>query len=319
MPTVVLNGTRIHYETAGSGVPIVCIHPPMLSANCFDYLKERLSDQFQIIAFDIRGHGVSGRSRQKLSYPLIAGDIRQLLDALRLPQAYLCGYSTGGAVALQAMLMYPDRFYGAILISTMSETSDWINRSLIWTAVQVSRLRAKRLLTAVLSAGNADVLQAFKSLYRSAIRGHLRNGREYFDCSLHYSCTARLQEIKSPVQLIYGQKDIFFHKYARILQRGLPHNTLQFIPKGRHQLPLKNADELSGLIRSWLEHTEAEREREQRAKRDSARALGQEREFAYAHEQEQELARVYERDAVLTGSAQAGESAAEREGELDRG
>jgi pimeloyl-ACP methyl ester carboxylesterase len=258
---VELNGTRIHYETAGSGVPVVCIHPPLLSSNCFTYLREQLADSFQIITFDIRGHGASESSKQKVTYPLIAGDIRQLLDVLHLPKAYLCGYSTGGSVVLQTLLTYPDRFLGGILISSMPEVSDWYNLSRIWTAIQISRLKGKRLLAAAMSAGNADMVQTFKNLYRQAIQGHIRNSKEYFAYSLRFNCTKRLGEIHSPVQLVYGQKDKRFHKYARMLLRNLQHSTLQFIPNAKHQLPLKNAAELSEMIRMWLNGVEDEKER----------------------------------------------------------
>jgi pimeloyl-ACP methyl ester carboxylesterase len=231
----------------------------MLSSNCFALLRQRLSDSYQIITFDIRGHGTSDPSERKVTFPLIVGDIRQLLDALRLPAAYLCGYSTGGSVAMQAMLTYPDRFLGGILISAMPEVSDWYNRTRIWTAIQVSRLKGKRVLAAAISAGNADKVQTFKALYNRAIQGHIRSSQQYFTSSLNFNCTHRLHEIGSPVQLVFGQKDKRFHRYALMLNRGLPNNTLQFIANAKHQLPLKNGIELSEMIRSWLAFAEAER------------------------------------------------------------
>ncbi|MFD0676662.1 MULTISPECIES: alpha/beta fold hydrolase [unclassified Paenibacillus] len=262
MPMVELNGTQIHYQIEGNGVPIVCIHPPMISSNCFTYLRQQLADTFQIITFDIRGHGASEPSERKVTYPLIVGDIRQLLDALHLPSAYLCGYSTGGSVALQAMLTYPDRFLGGILLSSMPEMSDWYNRAWIWAATQVSRLKGKHLMAAVMSAGNADKMQTFKRLYRQAIQGHIRNSQEYFEYSLNFNCTKRLHEIDSPIQLIYGQKDRRFHRYAHMLKRNLAQSTLQFIANANHQLPIKNGVELSGMIRSWIELAEDERWRD---------------------------------------------------------
>ncbi|NOU96692.1 alpha/beta fold hydrolase [Paenibacillus sp. LMG 31456] len=262
MPTVELNGTQIYYQIEGNGAPVVCIHPPMLSSNCFTYLRQQLASSYQIITFDIRGHGASEPSERKVTYPLIVGDIRQLLDALHLPAAYLCGYSTGGSVALQAMLTYPDRFLGGILISSMPEMSDWYNRARIWAAIQVSRLKGKRLLAVAMSAGNADKMQTFKRLYSQAIQGNIRNSQEYFAYSLNFNCTKRLHEIGSPIQLIYGQKDKRFHRYAHILKRNMPQSTLQFIANAKHQLPVKKGLELSELIRSWIDLAEAERLRE---------------------------------------------------------
>lgn len=271
MPKVELNGTLIHYDTEGSGPPVICIHPPMITSQCFTYLRQQLAGRFQIITFDIRGHGSSEPSKRQVTYPLIVGDIRQLLDALRLPAAYLCGYSTGGSVALQAMLTYPDRFLGGILISAMSEMTDWYNRSRIWTAIQLSRLKGKQLLAAAISAGNSDKLHTFKQLYDQAIQGHIRNSHEYFVCSLNFNCTKQLHEIDLPIHLVFGQRDKNFHKYAHILQQNLPRSTLQFIPGAKHQLPTKNGVELSEIIRSWIEGAEAERWRSYKKEREAGR------------------------------------------------
>lgn len=95
MPFVDVNGTTLYYESVGQGIPIVCIHPILLTGEIFSYQRASLSDRYQIITFDIRGHGKSRFSEEPLSYTMIAEDIRQLLDSLGIGQAYLCGYSVG--------------------------------------------------------------------------------------------------------------------------------------------------------------------------------------------------------------------------------
>ncbi|MDF2651943.1 MAG: alpha/beta hydrolase, partial [Paenibacillus sp.] len=54
MPLENINGTMLHYETRGDGVPIVFIHPPLLTSANFRYQQAQLSDEFQVITFDIR-------------------------------------------------------------------------------------------------------------------------------------------------------------------------------------------------------------------------------------------------------------------------
>jgi pimeloyl-ACP methyl ester carboxylesterase len=247
-----INGNQMYYDTEGSGIPILLIHPPLLTSKNFAYQKHQLSDQFQMITFDIRGHGHSEPSQAPLSYPLIAEDMKQLLDYLKIDQCYLCGYSTGGSIALEAMLMYPDRFLGSIHISAMSEVSDWWLRTRIASAVAVSSMKAKRFLSLAITAGNSDMLLTFKNLHKDAKQGNIKNMMQYYRYSLTYNCTKRLKEIHSPQLLIYGAKDKTFYRYARILHQELPLNELHFIKKERHQLPTKAPAEMNQLIREWI-------------------------------------------------------------------
>src|SRR5690606_126292 len=116
MPMISVNGVDLHVHQQGrnNAPAIVFIHPPLLNSENFNYQMASLSDEFRTIAFDLRGHGFSGSSGQAFSYALLAEDIKQLLDKLDIEKAYLCGYSTGATVALEAMLAHPERYYGGI-------------------------------------------------------------------------------------------------------------------------------------------------------------------------------------------------------------
>lgn len=252
MPLVHVNGTSIHYHVHGSGIPIIFIHPPLLTRANFTYQSVQLADEFKVITFDIRGHGHSGNSQQPITYPLIVEDMKQLLDYLEIKKAYVCGYSTGGSIALEAMLTYPDRFLGGILISAMSEASDLWNRSRLAMAVSAATLKAKNTIALSISWGNADSTTTFTNLYKDAKLGSIAHWRQYYRYSLLYNCTAKLNRIHAPVLLIYGGKDTSFHRYAKLLHQGLPNNELRFIKNMKHQIPTKAAAQLNGLVRKWI-------------------------------------------------------------------
>lgn len=253
MPIAQINGTTLHYRVKGSGLPILFIHPPLLEGSCFNYQLEQLSDRYQIITFDVRGHGQSPSSNSPVTYQLLTRDIEGLMDDLEIKKAVVCGYSTASSVALEALLAYPDRFYGGILLSGLSEVSDPFVKGIIRAFLAAASLRAKTLLTALISFGNADSPRTFFRLYSCAKKGNLLNHKEYYQNSLTYNCTARLKEIQAPMLLLYGEKDRSFRRYAAILQKGLVNSTLRFIPNGKHQLPTKWAGPTNRLIREWIE------------------------------------------------------------------
>jgi pimeloyl-ACP methyl ester carboxylesterase len=259
MPKIEVNGTVLHVHTTGKGIPLVFIHPPLLTVETFNYQKAQLSDEFQVITFDIRGHGESDPSKRKLTYPLIAEDIRQLLNALDIEKAYLCGYSSAGAIVLEAMLTYPDRILGGIIVSGMAELDHRMHRSFTWLAAKMSAFRPLRpLVSAGISAANADMRLTFQNLLSSSIQGDPRNQQQYFEYSRHYNSTARLHFIDKPVLLIYGQNDTSYHGYAHLLHEKLPNSSLYFIKDGHHHIPLKHAARMNDLIRLWVKSLDDE-------------------------------------------------------------
>jgi pimeloyl-ACP methyl ester carboxylesterase len=252
MPYAKINGTILHYQVKGEGIPIIFIHPPLLTKANFNYQVAQLSGTYKVITFDIRGHGHSAASEEPITYPLIVEDIKQLMDHLHVQKAYLCGYSTGGSIVLEAMLTCPDRLYGGILISAMSEASDLYLRGRIALAVSMCQMKAKRALLYAICSGNADSTVTFQHLCRDAKLGQVMNWRQYYQCSLNYNCTYRLGEIKKSMLLVYGKKDRSFYRYADILERKLASNKLILIRGVSHQIPTKAALSMNEIIKYWV-------------------------------------------------------------------
>ncbi|GIP39547.1 hydrolase [Paenibacillus sp. J31TS4] len=285
MPMLEANGTLLHYHVAGKGVPIVCIHPPLLNRGAFRYQEAELADRFRIVTFDLRGHGRSAPSPVPLTYTLLAEDLRQVCIGLGLNKPYLCGYSTGAGLVLEAMLTDPDRYAGGILISGMSELTGWYNRARVRLAKLLTSFGAKRLMNAALSAGNADSLTTFGNLFRGAQPGQVRAWKQYFAASMAYSCTDRLGEIKQPMLLLYGEKDRSFRRYARLLHERLPDSQLKWIEHGTHQIPIKQPLSVNAHIRDWLIGLEKPAD----AQEEDIRGLAAPAVWEHAEEREQPL------------------------------
>lgn len=255
MPKAVINGTTVHYHVHGKGTPIIFIHPPLINRATFRYQEVQLADPFQVITFDIRGHGFSPRSETPITYPLIVEDIVRLMDHIEIEQAYLCGYSTGGSVVLEALLTYPARFRGGICLGSMSEVSDLVVKSQITAATLLTRLGMKTTAALVICGSNADMRETFHNLYYEAIRGDIENWRQYFEVSMKYRCTDRLKAIKAPVLMIYGANDRRFSGYVHQLHRLLPNSTLAQIPGAKHYIPTKYAEAFHDILTRWvMEH-----------------------------------------------------------------
>ena len=99
---VTVNGLRIHYlDWGGSGKqPLVLLHGIARVAHTFDHLAPHFSENYHVIAVDMRGHGDSGWDAQG-AYLVedYVRDIEGLTAQLGLHDIVLWGNSTGGRVA----------------------------------------------------------------------------------------------------------------------------------------------------------------------------------------------------------------------------
>lgn len=107
MPTVRAHDLDIHYVTAGSGEPVVCVHGNWGSARWFTPLLERLPAGLQAYAIDLRGRGATRGPDHDVTLPALARDLRAFLDAMGLESAHLVGHSLGAGVTLQLALDAP--------------------------------------------------------------------------------------------------------------------------------------------------------------------------------------------------------------------
>jgi len=253
MPKASVNGTILHYHVHGRGTPIVFIHPPFLNRAVFRYQEVQLVDPFQIVTFDIRGHGFSPASEAPLSYPLLAEDVKSLLDHLNIRQAYLCGYSAGAGVAIETMLMHPERIRGAILVGAMAEPSSSLTvLGQLSGATSLLKLGMKTSLALTVAKANADMRETFHNLYYEAIRGDLRNWQQYHEASLSYTAMERIASITAPTLLVYGARDRRFHSHGQRLHELLPGSTLARIPDVDHAVPTRGFETFHDLVTKWV-------------------------------------------------------------------
>ncbi|MEA1904095.1 MAG: alpha/beta hydrolase [Actinomycetota bacterium] len=108
MPIVEVNGVPIHYETSGTGRPVLFIHGLGSSTRDWERQVERFSDAYQMITVDLRGHGRSGKPAGSYSIGGFAEDVAVLLDQLDGGALPVVGISLGAMVGFQMAADRPD-------------------------------------------------------------------------------------------------------------------------------------------------------------------------------------------------------------------
>lgn len=116
--------------TTSDGTPVLLLHGWMATADVNWYPVYRALDGRRgLIAPDLRGHGRSAISEERVTIPAMVDDLVALLDELSLDRVLVAGYSMGGAVAQQLAARQPTRVAGLLLSGTAlrwTSPSQWI-------------------------------------------------------------------------------------------------------------------------------------------------------------------------------------------------
>jgi esterase len=105
----------LHYQSFGSGPPLVILHGLFGCRHNWYPVARALADRFRVLAVDQRNHGGSFHA-EPLDYDQLAGDLLRFMDDLALPQAALLGHSMGGKAALQFADRHPERVARMVIV-----------------------------------------------------------------------------------------------------------------------------------------------------------------------------------------------------------
>jgi len=105
---------RLHYEAWGEGTPFLFLHGFLGSGDNWRTIARSLDLPARYYLIDLRNHGRSPHADEH-TYPAMASDIVELMDAEGLRDAVILGHSMGGRVAMLLAMHHPDRVRGVIV------------------------------------------------------------------------------------------------------------------------------------------------------------------------------------------------------------
>ena len=117
--SIEVDGTTIAYQRwGGSGGPsVVLIHGGAAHSRWWDHIAPLLAEGREVIAFDLSGHGDSGR-RSDYSVDVWADEALAVASLAASSHPILIGHSLGGVVALQAAMRAGESLGGIVIVDS---------------------------------------------------------------------------------------------------------------------------------------------------------------------------------------------------------
>lgn len=112
------DGTNIYYELYKGDYDktLVFLHGNMEDSSYFIKQKEYFKCRYNLLFIDTRGHGKSEFGSGKYSLKLLASDLKEILEGLRLNNYFVIGFSDGANVGMEYVCSHDDSFIKGIVL-----------------------------------------------------------------------------------------------------------------------------------------------------------------------------------------------------------
>jgi 3-oxoadipate enol-lactonase len=253
-----VNGIETNYEIHGSeGAPwLTFSHSLASSLRMWDGQIAEFKDRFRILAYDTRGHGGSEAPQGPYTLDMLAEDLRQLLEHLKIKRTGFVGLSLGGMIGQVLALTDPGAFDRVVLADT-GHTQTPETRKQWEERVQTAQTKGMqplveptlgRWFTEPFRKSKPEVVKKIADLIQSTpVPG-------YVGCCQAISnlnTTARLKEIRHPVLAITGEQDAAAPG-TRYIGENVPGAKTVVIPNAAHIANIEQAEAFNRALREFL-------------------------------------------------------------------
>jgi len=253
------NGSRIFYQVAGHGQPIVLIHGYPLSGELFRHQRTGLSDRFKVVTLDLPGYGRSTAATATSSIGDYVKDVIALMDHLHLQKAIIGGHSMGGVITMELYKEVPQRFNGMILIDTNPMPAPIVGAAQ-WNAYATQAqqkgvastvaLLLPQMLTGETRANEPAVANELKGIVLEAsVKGFVAGGHALADRADYRQL---IKTIKVPTLILVGVDDpLWAVPLDQMMHAAIPNSKLSILPAASHASIFEKPQEANDAIRSW--------------------------------------------------------------------
>jgi 3-oxoadipate enol-lactonase len=246
---------KIFYEAAGQGPILIFLHDGLVHREIWDNQFQYFSQNYRVIRYDRRGYGNSSAATEAYS---VVEDLNRLYSHLEIDKACLIAMSSGGRLAIDFTLQFPEKVSSLILVGAVvggfPYTEHFYSRG-GHLPDDLKTQEGRRLYYAC--EDPYEIFQENKEA-KEKVAGLIEkfpqkgNG---FPSSVPPGGPAyrRLNEIKIPALILAGEFDIpDVHAHAGAINAGIVNSKRDIIPKSGHLIPIEQPQLFNEAIAKFL-------------------------------------------------------------------
>lgn len=212
----------------------------------------------QAILSDWRGCGENESWPQDQVFRIedLAQDQLNLLDSLGAKKdVALVGHSLGGLIALEMMILDPQRFSRAVLLDPVGAKGVVFDDSMYEAFRQMAASAELTRMVILSTVMNSEELSAdFKNkIAKDAYKAVQGIGGSVLEILKNVDISAGVAQIVVPTLILHGEKDqIIPRSDSEDLHNLLKHSTLEILPEHGHCWNIENPKAFAQRVGDWL-------------------------------------------------------------------
>jgi pimeloyl-ACP methyl ester carboxylesterase len=246
----------LYTSKSGHGQPLVFIHGWAASHRFWKNQIQRFQTAYQVLAYDLRGHGDSDKPTKGYEISNHITDLETLLAQERITNPILIGHSLGGMIALQYVLESPNSPRALVLVGTNPHPVPTLKRSIQFSflswIISLSRSQAAKFTRSQIFSPDVDP-ELVDWVNQDSLRTPPHVIRQTLKAVKAFNIIDRLPEIQCPVCIINGEFETAVDsETVTLMIQLMPQAEFLSIPGSGHNVMLEQSDAFDDALTSFL-------------------------------------------------------------------
>lgn len=243
---------------------LILIHGIGSWHHTWDSLLPRLSESFNVVTYDLRGHGASPVPPADFGLDELVADLELVRGQLGIERAHVAGHSLGGMIGPAYARAYPDRVLSLGLLSTAAfRTADdsakvrgVVERMREQGIENVLPTLTDRWFTDGFADANPDIIE---SRLERVLATPADIFLQVFDIYANTETSPYLSELFMPSLVLTAENDGGCNpRLNRRIADALPDSKLVILPDYRHSILLEAGPVVANEMATFLEGLRAD-------------------------------------------------------------
>tara|TARA_S200000501_G_scaffold74165_1_gene66033 strand:+ start:698 stop:1474 length:777 start_codon:yes stop_codon:yes gene_type:complete len=247
-----------NYSIIGSGPAIFLTHGIGAAEDAWRFIVPKLSKNFTVITYDLRGHGKSPVTNKNFSLEDLVLDLERIRENLNIEKAHFAGHSLGGMIAPAYAKKYPEKVLSVGMLSTVAGRSEEDSKK-VWSVInEMEENGIDKTLQKLTNRWFTDeFIKSYPDLVKRRLDQVIETDPEVFlNVFKIYAKTEMfpwLKDILQPCLLMTGENDGgCTPKHNENMANQIKNSKLVILPKLKHSFLIEGPDQITDNLIEFI-------------------------------------------------------------------
>jgi (E)-2-((N-methylformamido)methylene)succinate hydrolase len=250
MPLASYDQGNIHYEEQGTGEPLILIHGVGLDHTMWEKQVAGLSENYQVIVYDMIGHGRSEHPPGPYTLEAFVEQLEGLMNFLKIKASHIVGFSMGGMVAKAFALKNLHKVLTLTIMSAVANRTREQREAILSRVEEVKKFGPTATIESAIERWfSKEYIKKEETIVNQICnRLNTNHPASYLEAYTLFATAdeilwPELRKISVPTLILTGEHDSGSNpEMAKAMHHVIAGSEIRIIPSMKHMLPVEGAD-----------------------------------------------------------------------------